>query len=468
MTSSRRIKPREAALMFAPVLVLLVVGWFLRDKRSTYTPLRTSGPLQTVVTDIKLVPLKPMEVAEGFDTKVEISLALEGGAPAKKIGEPGIAPGLKNVRLTGLLSKPNHVLKDDEVAVEIGKHRWKLNQQLGVRDVNKVTLCLPLAKWKRSSTPLVLKGDLVSDLSFETKTPRATRISGAGPMRPVPFQFVVRAANQVVTPPHFSRDTKMTIESPRKYYRRSSERFNGKTIPIMYVTVPLRYEPSWLGNSKPTMHISQPYLVDERGHRYTELRWGRSLEPIRFGSPSFNDTDNKVTTIFEVPVDQIPLSAGQLTLKAYISCNDNWPVAISTVVRTKAESLPPKPSPFTVAKVIVGSPEYNRKDTQVELWLRFKGKQLLGEGDNSRVITDWSQHLVDAKGKEYTEFPTAPDEFTGIGCSPPIFDAKTRLYRVAYSFPLKTVPRTAGRLIFKAEIGLRGYKFLPVSVVVRP
>jgi hypothetical protein len=475
MTSARRrIKHREAALMFAPVLVLLVVGWFLRDKRSTYTPLRTSGPLQTVVTDIKLVPLKPMEVAKVSTPKSKLAWHSKVALPRKDLANLASRPGLKNVRLTGLRSKPSHVSKDDEVAVEIGKHRWKLNDNSVVTRSKKLhSVC----RWQNGSVRVPSRSQRRPRFrpKFHTQIPRGTTSRGAGPMRPVPFQIVVRAPNQVVTPPQLSRDTKMTIEKVTQEYTRSSGSFNGKTIPVVRVNVVLKRALSWLGNSKPSLQLSRPYIVDEKGRRYSEFKFnGFTWNSIATGGYFFDTNadgtakDDKVTISFQIPVDSIPLSAGQLTLKAYVSCNDNWPVAISIVVRTKAESLPPKPSPFTLAKVTFGSNQYDRKVTQVEVLLRYKGRKLLTEGEHSKIITDWSPRLVDAKGKEYTEFPTAPNELSGFGSSGVTFDTKTKLRRVVYSFPMKTVPRTAGRLTFRAEIGMRGYKFLPVSVVVRP
>jgi len=66
-------------LMLIPVVVLIGIGWMQRNNRITFKPpRRQSGPLKMVVTDVKFEELKPREVAEGFDTKVTLTLDLEG------------------------------------------------------------------------------------------------------------------------------------------------------------------------------------------------------------------------------------------------------------------------------------------------------------------------------------------------------------------------------------------------------
>lgn len=463
--------PNLMLLMTLPVVALLIVGWFLRDKRGTFTPpLPQTGPLRMVVTDVKFEQLKPREVAEGFDTKVTLTLGSAGLKPSGK--KLFLSPQVREVSIGGLPKNAKWKLRDGvNIALSVNESRRDLGQKVnfvtvgGDREEPQVTFLINAASMPTSSTRTILRCRLHALIMTQNVRPNGTIMWSAGKTTSsFPFEFSLREPHQVVTSPSgFSRVPQIKATKVTTTYEQS---FSGKPEPVINVAVSLEYQDrmNFFRKARPDFDFGTPYIEDEKGNRYTKFDYGNGLTtgiaPNGYGS---SEGSNVIQTNFRVPITQIPNSAGKLTFKTLISVGESWPFLLSVVVRTKAESVPPKPSPFEIVRTHVGEidlddSEFKSKDTGVRLWIRYKNKNFLGEFDKCQFSGDWSTTL---------EVEKWPDRVLSIGYYLPSYDKKTGLYSLAYAFRIKHIPASAGRIIFKAEIGMKGYKFLPVSVVVR-
>ena len=490
----QKSSPKLTLLMTLPVVALLVVGWFLRDKRGTFTPLLPqTGPLRMVVTDVKFEELKPREVAEGFDTKVTLTLDLAGQLPKK--GAPfGISPYVRNVRLVEMGAKPRVTKLDDESVLVVEGDNFIVpldsNPRIGSGKLpQRLSFLLSLSKVNPSSHSVELRATISSALQAQFSRRGATIITGIATLNRLSFSHVVRQPGEIVKVPEVSRETGLTIGEPRINVSSplsSSWIFEGAGT---YITVPLL----WKGNSfksgstNPQIRFGRPYIEDAYGKKYRTFKGLRNtkkgISSGGIGSSSNGNIVTETSTSFSFPKDAFPYSAGQLTLKALISGNDEWPVPVSVVVRRADEKPATQFPPLKVTSTQIRSIKSDKGDTEVVVKLQHTVPSTNLEAFRRELITYWSQHLVDSRAQKYTDFMrwetlttfpngmnapvTKRQQLSGSMDTNVDVDQSNRQLVISYKFFLNQVPKKAGRVTFKAEIGMKSYKFLPVSVVVR-
>ena len=490
-----RTSPKIWLLMLIPVFVLLGIGWMQRDNRINFKPpRRTEGPLKIAVTDTKFEELKPREVAEGFDTKLTLTLDLEGQLPAK--GAPfGLSPYVRNVRLVETGAKPRitklnddnvWVLEDDKFTVPLdGKPHVKIGKL-----PQRLTFLLSLSKMNQSARPLELRASISSLLQAQFKRGGNIIHTAVGSLPFLYFSQVVRQPNQVVQLPKVSKRTDLTLGEPTFSSYPARGLNPGTDGFTTSVTVPM----FWKGNSfkssstNPQIHVGIPYIEDARGKKYRNFKYGKS-QSFRFNYGGIGSSSNggnviETSTSYSFPANAIPYKAGQLTFKTQISGNDEWPVPVSVVVRRADEKQLAQP-PFKIVSTQVNSITDDKGDTEVVVKIQPALAATDIETFRRELITYWSQRLVDAQGMEYqnfaqwiteTSYPNGIDapavakrqqQTRSMDTSQEV-DQQNRQIVVRYKFFLNQVQMKTGCVLFKADIGMKGYKFLPLSVVVRP
>jgi hypothetical protein len=493
-----RTSPKIWLLMLIPVAVLLGIGWMQRNNHIIFKPpRRTTGPLRMIVTDVKFEKLKPREVAEGFDTKVTLTLDLEGQLPQK--GAPfGLSPYVRNVRLVETGAKPRVTkLRDEDVQLvenDIYIVPLDSNPRVGMGKLpQKLSFLLNLSKLKRSRDAVELRADIFSYLQVHIPMGRGkNRVIGITGLRAFPgtkFLSVVRRPNQIVQVPQFSKETSLTTGTPQIDTRSPLSSFDNTGSPIIEITVPLFWKDEKFNasNGNPEIFTGHPYIEDAHGKRYRSFQYGKNkyfyFNQGRFSSNGTGDLRENGAS-YSFPSDAFPDEAGQLTLKTQISANEEWPVPVSVVIRRANQKKPSQFPPFKVANVQVRPIRDDKGDTEVIVQVQPNSSSTNIEAFSRELISDWSQHLVDARGQKYTTFiqwttwTTFPNgnnapmtkreqQTTSMDTKKEIDETHQQI-AVHYKFFLDQVRTQAGRVTFHAEIGMKGCKFLPVSVVARP
>jgi hypothetical protein len=167
-------------------------------------------------------------------------------------------------------------------------------------------------------------------------------------------------------------------------------------------------------------------------------------------------------------------------LQTYYSIDKAWPLQLKIPLRDAQGKIlysapASKPAPFVIESTKLRATNAQEKtdmgaNTALEVTLKYNGPLPVGrEVGQLPWRADFSQHLVDEKGKEYWKFAmpgsqiSSSTSWTGSTAgSPP-----ERRVKISYYLPLQQMPARLGRLKFHADISLPGTKFVPVDVVVR-
>ena len=484
-----RTSPKIWLLMLIPVAVLLGIGWMQRDNHIIFKPpRRTTGPLQMVVTDVKFEDLKPREVAEGFDTKVTLTLDLEGRLP--KRGAPfGLSPYVRNVRLVEVGAKPRVTKLNDENVLVLQDNTFTVplnsNPSVGGGKLPQtLSFMLKLSELKPSRGAVELRADILSLLQMQV----TSGITGVRAFPGLKFLFVVRRPDQSIQTHQIDKTSSLQVVSTQvtKLPPNSWQLSYGYNVPVYEVVTQLELKPdvSFDPNSA-QLKTNIASIVDEKGHIYRHFQWEKSAGqagPMQGGGFSSSARDlvasssslpAKCLVRRYFPAEEIPLSAGQLTFKMNVSLNDEWPVPVSVIVRPRNFKPPQEVSPFQVVKTQSKAIQADDYDTEVSFWLKPLKPELAAHDVSSQLIVDYSQHTEDSRAIEFWSYykpdPTNPGTSSMLYMpGKATFDNVSRLYLVTYQIPLKLGAFSRGRITFHAEIGMKGYKFLPVSVVVRP
>jgi len=405
---------------------------------------------------------------------------------------------VRNVRLVETGAKPRVTRLNDDNVLVIEEDRFVIpldsNPRVGMGKLpRRLSFLLSLSKMKHSEGAVELRADVLSYLIGQVPFGRGKNaslaITGLGTLPAVKVLSVVRRPHQLVTVPEFSRETSLTvgqaktgIESPL------TSNFQGGA-PAISVDVPLFWKGEGFStvSNDPLIDLGQPYIEDAHGKKYRRFKYGKnkyfSFNANVGSSTSSNSNITETSVSYSFPTDAIPFEAGQLTLKTRISGNGEWPVSVSVVVRRANEKQLAPPPLKIVSTQVRPLNQDDKGDTEVVVKVQPALPATDLESFGRELITYWSQHLVDARGMEYSNFAqwgtwttypngihapvTKRQQQTSSMDTSQEVDQQNHQIVIHYKFFLNQVPMKTGRVLFKTDIGMKGYKFLPVSVIVR-
>ena len=346
-----RIKAKELLLFLVPML-MVGVGFMLRGREAPQPlPVATQpAPFSLTVKDVRFESVTPREVAQGFDTRVAVLMEPSGKLPSNSSYRwQYLRPRFEDAHLIYQRDgKPRRFqMADGSAAVQVEP---QFDDPQGT-----VRFMLPLSQVPASDSAVTLKAKITSvDAHGTVITPPGQKVNAVTVTR-IPatvFSFVVRKPGEQVQTPIVSRECPLALDQVT-VTDKSSPLFAAATMgadTLVHLTV--KYDtPSWLGRPpRPVWKFGKPYLVDEKGRRYSTFRWpgvggGKSYSAgINYGGMSWSGTagnyaaDGKYSTSYWLPLASVPKSAGKLTLKSQISVNEMWPLSISVVVRDPAKT----------------------------------------------------------------------------------------------------------------------------------
>lgn len=321
--------------MLLPVALLAGAGLFISRNPDAIPFARDNGPLRLVIERAEVVPITPREVFEGYDTKIEIV--------GHTVGRSVRPTGVRNIDImtSAHCAKMRLSLRDDRETKTLRALRnGKWSQQItkvGGHDFDS-TILLKLAPLAVTAQDLVFQGE--ADLhrwygAYTTKT-------GNGSLHEhvtAPIDIVVRPAKQKILTPQPSHYQPLNAES---IIAEPVLPANSRAGEDMRIALTLRYLGEVNTNRKPRFRLvtNSVYVSDQKGRRYSRFMYRTAATPSGLYKGSihemFSGTSTDSTVIwFEMPLKQIPVSAGRLTLHADISVNDCWPRHVSVVVRDK-------------------------------------------------------------------------------------------------------------------------------------
>lgn len=328
MLSRPRLRVKEVLLLTLPMMLFIGAGvYFARFVGGPYHVVVEEGP--------KVVPVNPREVFEGFDTKVVLQARTVG-----KLEAPDETPyasteiTVKNVRLVCKINGKEKVVRDESRLPDL-HIRYMIGQGTSTLLLFKLA---PLpAAWGETT----LKFDVLGWRRYlDTNVPDAKTAS-------VPLSLVVRKQGQKITTPVVTKYRPFTLhdvgvnDNPRL-------KTKGNTIVTVRVKYQAEQEEEIRGAAPWAMAT---YIQDEHGKKYSKFKLAGFPQPEElypnwqgpYTSTDVNDcmfvkyTDS---CAFEIPLWQIPKSAGKLTFHTFVSMGDCWPLPVSVVIRDEKGKTP--------------------------------------------------------------------------------------------------------------------------------
>lgn len=438
--------------MLVPVLILAGVGLVLRQRQAVVLQVG-EDPFRLTVQGIRFEPLTPREVYDGYDTKVAVELGYKGKAPAwwgkqyrysseetgTVVFESGPDSKLQRVRhKEGYWLWPNRT----SPVYQKDKNRYTARYVMALRDIpnhDAIRLRDRLAIEHTRQKPLC---------------------------DPIWLDTVVRKRGQKTTLPQVSHDTGFKLE-----------RYQIEEVPPIKT---LNQKPQWrlrlfffkTGSSTETELVNASvYLHDAHGNSFSYFGVDQG-ESVELNSQHRRDV---VDVDINPHPDHLPRT-GPLWLVGKMSCGDKWPLPIRIPYRDKSgrilTSVGMQPQFRVVSiKIARGDDEYVAETgphTMVKVLVESNGKPLTSMA-KWKWENEYSEHVVDAHGKRYWKFPFKGGASTaGLGHAYIQTPEPSQQMEFHYYLNLSKIPKSAGRLTFKATISANGSKRVPVSVVVRP
>lgn len=442
------MKRKELFWMLVPCLILLVLAFVWRGRPGA--TLLINQPFAVVVEKVEKETLKPNEVADGWDTKLKITLRHQGLTPkwwGKPVEDSGSFEGVRFY----------YEDKGKQSAVKLSGHKnpfgnyllWKpvWNEESGRYEAR---LLLPLAK----VAPHPGSVKVQARLDFQK--------NNAPLCPPARLQYTARRPGEVVQVPQVSKNSHLRIEQtiigdvPPSSAKTQSFPVDTR------ITWKVRYFDT--GEKTTYMLGVQPELYDEKGNLYDSTRYG--------GARGVDKTNPISSAEADFDLKSIPRSAGVLTLRGKIGIGSYWPLEIAVPVRDKQGRILKTPqalAPFKIGSIEIrpASAETQKSDgvdTVISIGIQFIHPQK--DVSYQKWQADWSPHLVDEKGKQFwnfkTPYPVGPQPI-GFGTS----YSAGYVHSIQYVLPLSQVPLSSKTLKFKTEIGFDYGKRVPLEILVR-
>ncbi|BCM93785.1 hypothetical protein IAD21_05676 [Abditibacteriota bacterium] len=450
----KRFSSRDTLLMLAPVGVLCAFAWLLRARKpADITP---RGPFQPFVRRVQALPALPVEVFDGYDTRVIVEFDARGRLPTwwdKGFGGYSLRDGGQLVRVKGnttaslkrggYLSAPHldsqskrwisvYNLKLRDIAPRQGQIRLHDTVEfLDNRDKKLANLWL--------DTPIRANG-------VTTKIPLVSHVEG------------VRVES-------FSIDATPPIESHDGITRWRVKWHLLKNIPRAGA------ENNHEGINMRVAIVNQK--GEQVGSDYSTGYSSRDDEQLQY-KPDPDPRVNVVNQDYLLDTGVISTTAKEpLWLKGDIRTGDKWPMAIKIPLRDATGKMlfSPRTStiPFHVVSVVKLAPspeDVTDYGADCVVSVVLKAWNAAADVAKWKWGADYSQHLRSASGKSFWELPSKSGK-QPIGLAYGWDGDKSRI-ELRYLLTLKSIPTTAGKLVFHADIAANKSRRVPVEVTVRP
>jgi hypothetical protein len=523
-TLMKRISLKEILVLLVPALILLGAS-FWWQKREQRDAVKESGPFRLEVAKIEKVVPTPAEVAEGYDTKFLVTFAYRGNDPLAAYRRDNL-----NITPFTIASNAKLLERKEGQWREISRRTSPQVRVAGAQlfsQINnrQIAILLPLSQLPKSE----LRVQFSALLRVGYLVPKGVAKPHGGEIRIFPVSkekgsdgvsvnlrlpkilIPVRKAGEPASIPQVSHARSIALVSANVIRVATPASIqNGQSGIDTRVEIYVRgTETNLRKQQKQKWKSFNTCLVDESGkiYRTWQQPFGRLnslvflLQDPNSGLQQDSSASEGVCK-FQTDFSQffIPASAGEITFRTQISFNDEWPVPVSVVVRKrddwtlkksrtlklksiKVEPNSPDGSKFDVyvrgtyvgPYDLIESPTpgkvfgadfyygYNSLSYKYGLNTVYLDKNI--RTPNRRLfVTNWSQHLESAAPNI-----TGTKNLLSLRQSNPVRLTHVVLgdeFKVIYAVDLSKLTTRPKNLIFKADIGVEGDGFLPVSVAL--
>jgi hypothetical protein len=473
----KRISLKEVLLLILPTLILLSAS-FWWQKREQRDAVKESGPFRLEVAKVEKVTLTPAEVAEGYDTKFLVTFAYWGKGSSLVHLDRSWAAESVSVLKTNLLERNEKKWRpvSAEVFPAVRTEGYYMSPEIGKM---QTALLLPLSKLpnKDLQVQFFLNGHSGLPSSPILSTTLSVPVRKAGEAAPIPqvsrecsllFQSVrvdhLRPVTQLSTRGKLGvdRTVEFEVKTQRRTSRRQYPNNNWKTFNACIVDEKGKIYRKWLGSDK-YGPLPQAHFID---FIRSQINPAQESDVYRF--------EYSFSTAF------IPASAGRLTFKAQVSENGEWPLPLSVVVREKDDwrlkrartlklkSIETQPNPDDASKldVIVKVIPHNYRGMYQLNDLMPESHQVEGKPKGRFLITNWSQRLENSRSSAPS---LALIKVNSSGYYPIRMESVSSTangWKITYPIALIRLKNLSDLLAFKADIGVEGDGFLPVSIAL--
>lgn len=452
--------PREVLLMLAPVALLGGLGWMLRDRKPAVLTFNKPGPFAPFIKRVQILPARPIDVFDGYDTRVLVELDAHGAKPAwwnKGFGgyESGNAGQVvlgKNGQLKSLARQPYRQTPhlDNETKT------WKAQYLLKLADI------APRAGQIRLR-------DSIKFINISTSSSKM--------MAALWLDAPIRAFGTASRTPLVSHQPKLSIE---KFWLDEAPPVDSHGATGRWRTHwTLRKNISLAGEKNDYSGVElRLHLVNKKGQKVGDMNGSSSSGPYDAENPLVLPTTPDPRRDFQTQDFALDKQAHvsrrePLWLQGEARWGDAWPLVIKIPIRDGAGQMLFAPRnatvPFRVVSVARVAPSSDEKsdvgaDSMVSVVLQ--GVQPATDLSKWRWEAVYSQHLRDARGKLLWELSFK----RGKSSISPSYTWGTNTNRIEIRYPLVlgSIPASRGKLVFEAQIAANRSVRVPVQVVVRP
>ena len=442
-----KITRRELLLLGTPVLALIAMGFSMRDRRGITI---TNEPFTLTLRRVRLEPLTPNEVSQGYDTKVAVDLGHRGVAPPWWGKQNGYSGSTSNTAQLGFFTKDGHF----KHSPQMNPFRWQPKFE---KDTNGYTARYLMSLRHVPPGHEIRLRDRVAVESNTTRKPLCA---------PVWVNAVARKRGQKTSLPNVSRDSGLKMEgweldnAPPVETRNQAPRWR----------LILRTRKVGPNSANDYTSINPEMQDAQKQHVSTFGSSGEYRRHEQMPATSTEENPRVAEFYYDFYFDSsIPPPAGALWLEYKINRGDKWPLTARIPFRdTQGHTLfTPRPAaPFRVMSVKVRPANSTDltdagADTLVTIIVQPLGPSSKPM-DSWRWEADYSQHVVDARGKRYWEFPFS----SGTSTATPSFtkDSANKQIAISYGLNLSRLPQSARPLTFKTTLSANGSRRVPVWV----
>ncbi len=472
-------KIREIAFISLPIVFLGGFGWWANGRQQQRAT-RENGPYRTRLVSIEDLPLTPFERWQGFDSKVRIvatddgklqnaagievsdrrtlfgELSLVGNSGAQ-IPMKNLDVGLPDVAVQGYGAQTTG--KNDFNALQLyenSRFRSEKENLVTTLLVNSQSISGGIARIKGNVS---VQREIIIPKAFIGKPP-----AGVKPMLNYEKTWALESRpleiNRVLRPTMAPIDDIKPRASSQVIHLRPRDAAGGEdTVVLTDFDVSGIAENAGSGWRMVTEHIET-----DQG----EVVWKDYLQ-----SPSLRE--GKFTGSYFFNLARIPLEKGRLTLKAWVSYRDSWPLAHSVVVREKPHKIVPHKLELKSVRLL----NYSAKP-EIEVQVRYLGSLPVEDENNAkmgylntysrrrdvpprtpgteRLISEWSQHLEYSNGQKQW-YP----QFVGY---PEVHPKSNNIFCIYYPLPAMNKWQPGKTARFKAQIGIESDGFLDIDLPI--
>ncbi len=450
----KRFSLRDTLLMLAPVAVLGIFGWLLSARKPAV--IRPLGPFQPFIQRVQVLPSRPVDVFDGYDTRVIVEFGARGRLPSwwssggnsYSSGDGGQLVHVKGA-FTASLGRRGYF---DSPHRDFKSKNWVSTYYLKLRNIS----------------PRSGQIRLRDTLKFTDRTNKVlTQLWLDAPVRAdgVAAKFPAVSHDACVKIEKFSIDSTPPIES-----HDGVERWRVKWTVLENIPRAGAENNSLGVNMNVDIVNGQRVQVGSEGR--SEFSSQDSGE-IGF-TPNNEPRRNYITEDYSLGLGVTAAKPKEpLWLQGSIRFGDKWPLAVKIPLRDGAGKMLFTPRtatvPFrvvSVAKVVPTPDEVKNSGADAIVSVLLQAWNASADVSKWQWETNYSQHVQSSQVGEFWEFPfTSGKAVMGLTS---IWRSDNSCIELRYPMVLKSIPASAGKLAFHADVAAGGSRRVPVEVTLRP